>query len=443
MDIQTSILIGILIFSILLSAFFSASEIGMMAMNRYRLRHLAESGHRGAIRVSKLLERPDRLLGIILLGNNIANISATIITTLLAIKFAKLMGLEIYQTVITAIAGWSLLFIILVFAEVAPKTYAASSPEKVGFPTSFILKPLLKGLYPLVLFVNFLAQRFLRIFGITLKMKSDQLGSGELRAAVMETRGLIPKSHTAMLLGILDLEKIVVDDIMVPRGRIEGIDIDEDWDDILEQITSSRYTRLPVYHGSLDDIVGIVHTRKVLNLIRNDKLNQDSFMSIVVEPYFIPKGTPLNTQLLNFKYNKRRRGLVVDEYGDIIGLITLEEILEEIVGDFTTQAYDNHINAIKQEDGSYLVKGNASLRDLNRNLEWNLPTEDSRTINGLITEHLEALPESGTSLMIGKYQIDVVRTKGTAVEVARIRMLEKQVREETDTNAASEEKAAS
>lgn len=434
MDIQTGVLIGTLIFLILLSAFFSASEIALMAINRYRLRYQAQSGHRGAIRVSKLLERPDRLLGIILLGNNTANIAASIITTLLAIKFVVTMSLEIYQALITTIAGWGLLFLILVFAEVAPKTYAASNPEKVAFPAALILQPLLKGLYPVVLFVNFLAQRFLRLFGITLKPKSDQLGSDELRAAVMETRGLLPNSHRTMLLGILDLEKIVVDDVMVPRGRIEGIDIDEDWDDTLEQITSCRYTRLPVYHGSLDDIVGIVHTRKVLNLMRNDKLDRESFMSVIAEPYFIPKGTALNTQLINFKQNKRRRGLVVDEYGEIIGLVTLEEILEEIIGDFTTQAYDKQVDATRQKDGSYLVKGDANLRDLNRNLDWSLPIDDSRTLNGLITEYLEDIPEPGTSIKLGKYQIDVVRTRGTAVEVAQIRTIEtKDNPEETET----------
>lgn len=434
MDIQTGVLVGTLIFLILLSAFFSASEIALMAINRYRLRYQAQSGHRGAIRVSKLLERPDRLLGIILLGNNTANIAASIITTLLAIKLVVTMSLEVYQALITTIAGWGLLFLILVFAEVAPKTYAASNPEKVAFPAAFILQPLLKGLYPVVLFVNFLAQRFLRLFGITLKPKSDQLGSEELRAAVMETRGLLPNSHRTMLLGILDLEKIVVDDVMVPRGRIEGIDIDEDWDDVLEQITSCRYTRLPVYHGSLDDIVGIVHTRKVLNLMRNDKLDRESFMSVIAEPYFIPKGTALNTQLINFKQNKRRRGLVVDEYGEIIGLVTLEEILEEIIGDFTTQAYDKKVDATRQKDGSYLVKGEANLRDLNRNLDWSLPIDDSRTLNGLITEYLEDIPEPGTSIKLGKYQIDVVRTKGTAVEVAQIRTIEtKDNPEETET----------
>jgi magnesium and cobalt exporter, CNNM family len=434
LDIQTGVLVGTLIFLILLSAFFSASEIALMAINRYRLRYQAQSGHRGAIRVSKLLERPDRLLGIILLGNNTANIAASIITTLLAIKLVVTMSLEVYQALITTIAGWGLLFLILVFAEVAPKTYAASNPEKVAFPAALILQPLLKGLYPIVLFVNFLAQRFLRLFGITLKLKSDQLGSDELRAAVMETRGLLPSSHRTMLLGILDLEKIVVDDVMVPRGRIEGIDIDEDWDDILEQITSCRYTRLPVYHGSLDDIVGIVHTRKVLNLMRNDKLDRESFMSVVAEPYFIPKGTALNTQLINFKQNKRRRGLVVDEYGEIIGLVTLEEILEEIIGDFTTQAYDKQVDATRQKDGSYLVKGEANLRDLNRNLDWSLPIDDSRTLNGLITEYLEDIPEPGTSIKLGKYQIDVVRTRGTAVEVAQIRTIEtKGNSEETET----------
>lgn len=432
MDIQTGVLIGALIFFILLSAFFSASEIGLMALNRYRLRHLVESGNRSAKLVDELLQRPDRLLGIILLGNNVANILASVITTVLAIKATQHWGLQTYEEIIIGIASGILVFVFLVFAEVAPKTFAAANPERTGFPAAYVLKYLLKITYPFVVLVNFIANRFLMLFGLEQKNNSTQLSSDELRAAVMETRGLLPNSHRSMLLGILDLEKIVVDDVMVPRRRIEGIDIDEDWEDILEQITSSRYTRLPVYHGSLDDIVGTVHTRKVLNLMRNDKLDQKSFMSVVAEPYFIPKGTSLNTQLINFKQNKRRRGMVVDEYGEIIGLVTLEEILEEIIGDFTTQAYDKQVDATRQKDGSYLVKGDANLRDLNRHLEWSLPMEDSRTLNGLITEYLENIPQPGTSIKLGMYQIDIVRTKGTAVEVAQIRTIE--------TESNSEEK---
>ena len=393
----------------------------MMALNRYRLRHLEQSGHRAAILVSRLLKRPDRMLGVILLGNNIANLLASAISTVLALKIFSQYGLESYAMSAVGVSVLPLTIVILIFAEVAPKTMAALHPERVAFPAAYILYPLLIVTYPIVMMVNAIANMFLRLFGVSIHSNTIQLSPEELRVAVMETGGLLPKTHRSMLLGILDLGGIAVDDVMVPRGKIEGIDIDADWDDIIEQITNSRFTRLPVYHGSLDNVIGTVHVRRVLNTMREGRLDRKSFMSIITEPYFIPKGTPLNTQLINFKYNKRRRGLVVDEYGDIMGLVTLEEILEEIIGDFTTQAYDRGVEAQRQKDGSYLVKGSANLRDLNRKLNWHLPIGECRTINGLITEYLEDIPEPDTSLMVDNYQIDIVRTKGTAVEVARIR----------------------
>ena len=407
-------LIGALVFLILLSAFFSAAEIGLMTLNRYRLRSLAEAGRRGARLAQKLLERPDRLLGVILLGNNFANIAASSVVTLLT--------LQLYGEHAIAVAAGLLTFFVLIFAEVAPKTLAALNPERVAFPAAYVLQPLLWVLYPLVWLINAIANRSLRIFGVSLRKKTgDEITAEELRALVREADVLIPESHQDMLLAILDLEKITVDDVMVPRGKIEGVNLDAEWDDIVNQITASRYTRLPVYHGSLDNVTGMIHVRRMLNLMRAGKLDRASFEQAVIEPYFIPSGTRLNTQLLNFRQAKRRVGLVVDEYGDIQGLVALDEILEEIVGDFTTQAIGRIEDVHPQDDGSYLVRGAVNLRDLNRKLGWKLPTEESRTLNGLIVEYLEDIPEPGTSLMIHGYLVEILRTRGTAIEIARVR----------------------
>lgn len=413
-DISLGALIGALIFLILLSAFFSAAEIGLMTLNRYRLRHLVESGHRGARLASQLLDRPDRLLGVILLGNNFANIAASSIATLIA--------LEAYGEKGIAIAAGLLTFIVLVFAEVAPKTLAALHPERVAFVAAYGLYPLLRVLYPLVWFINAIANLTLRLAGVSVKAKpAAEISAEELRALVREADVLIPASHQDMLLAILDLEKVAVDEVMVPRNRIEGVNLDADWDDLVRQLTGSRYTRLPVYRGSLDNVVGIVHIRRVLNLMQENRLDRAALNSLVTEPYFIPAGTPLNTQLLNFKQVKRRLGLVVDEYGDIQGLVTLDMILEEIVGDFTTRALGQIEDVHRAADGSFLVRGGVSLRDLNRQLGWGLPTESSHTLNGLILEYLEDIPTPGTSLMVHGYTVEILRTRGTAIELARVR----------------------
>jgi len=412
-DISPGALSAALIFLIVLSAFFSAAEIGLMTLNRYRLRHLAESGHRGARLARKLLERPDRLLGLILLGNNFTTIAASSVATLLA--------LELYGEAAIGIAAGLLTLVVLIFAEVAPKTLAAMYPEKIAFPVAYILQPLLKFLYPLVWLVNVIANRFLRLLGVSVQAKpSDKLSAEELRTIVMEAGAYIPKIHQDMLLAILDLENITVDDVMVPRGEIEGIDLDAEWEDILNRLASSHYTRLPVYRGTLDNIVGIAHLRKMLPLMHSGNFNRETFMQTTVEPYFIPQGTPLHTQLLNFKAVKRHIGLVVDEYGDLMGLVSLEEILEEIVGDFRAQPRGALEDIYPQEDGSFLVNGSANIRDLNRILGWELPTDGPKTLNGLIVEYLEDIPEVGTSLLLDGYLVEIMRTRGTAIQVVRI-----------------------
>lgn len=413
-DIHIGALVAALIALIFLSAFFSAIEIGMMTLNRYRLRHLADSGHRGARIAAKLLARPDRLLGVILLGNNAANIAASSVATLLA--------LELYGEHAIGIAAGLLVLVVLIFAEVAPKTFAAMHPERIAFPAAYIVQPLLRISYPIVWLVNVIANRFLRMIGVPVHTKrADFVSTEELKTVVMEAGAFMPEAHQDMLIAILDLEKVTVEDVMVPRGKIEGINLDAEWDDIVARLAGSQHTRLPVYRGNFENVVGIVHVRRVLNLTRENNLDRQALEQILAEPYFVPEGTSLNKQLLNFKEVGRRIGLVVDEYGDMQGLITMDDILEEIVGDFTSKTLGRIEDVHPQDDGSFLVRGNVSLRDLNRKLGWELPTDESRTLNGLIVEYLEDIPEPGTSLKLGNYRVEILRTRGTAIEIARVR----------------------
>ena len=415
-EIPLSALIGALIFLVFLSAFFSAAEISLVTLNRYRLRHQAEAGHRGARIAAKLLERPDRLIGVILLGSNSVNALFSALTTVTVIR---VWG-EKESTI--GIATVIIALVILILTDLAPKTLAALHPERIAYPSAFVLRPLLKLSYPVVWIVNGLANGLLRLFGVKVQAGvAEKLSAEELKTLVMEAGVLMPETHQDMLLAILELEKVTVDDVMVPRGEIEGIDLDADWDEIAAKLGTSRYTRLPVYRGTLDKVVGVVHLRKVMRLLHSDSFNRESFVPLIIEPYFVPQGTPLSTALLNFRASKRRSALVVTEYGDILGLVTLEEILEEIVGDFTTPGMTLAEEIQPQTDGSFLVHGSVTLRDLNRRLDWDLPTTGPKTLNGLITEYLETLPEAGTSLMLDGYQVDVVRTRGTSVQLARIR----------------------
>lgn len=404
-----------------------------MAINRYRLKHLVESGHRPAILIDKLLKKPDRLLGIILLGNNAVNVAASSIATLIALQlFGK-------DDAVTAAGATALVLtiVLLIFAEVTPKTLAASYPERVAFPAAFILYWLLRVLYPLVWVINLASNQILRLFGVSAKTRSNALSSDELRVAVLEAGRLIPESHQTMLLNILDLEKMTVEDVMIPRPQIVGINIDGKWDEIIRQVSSSRYTRLPVYKGTLDKVIGTVHMRKVLNLMRKGELSKEIFEKIIAEPYFIPEGTALTTQLLNFRAVKRQHGLVVDEYGDIQGLVTLEEILEEIVGDFTSQTTGLREAYHQIEKNIYIIKGNANLRDLNKQLKWNLPIKDSRTLNGLIVEYLEDIPAPGTSLRIGDYLVEILRARGATVQSAKVQQLTDDLNNNTNQKNAN------
>lgn len=420
-DIPLGALFGALVFLLLLSAFFSGSETALMTLNRYRLRHQARDGHAGALLAEKLLAKPDRLIGLILLGNNFVNILASSLATLIAIRLGG-------EGAIAAAAGL-LTLVVLIFSEVAPKTLAALHPEKLAFPAAWVYTPLLRLLFPLVWVVNLFANAVLRLLRIFPEgAGADVLSREELRTVVGEAGAMFPQQHQNMLLGILDLEQITVDDIMVPRTQIDGIDIEQPIGEILEQLQQLPYTRILVYRGSIDNVLGFVHSRRILRAaLDSDGLTHAELEALVREPYFIPKGTPLYKQLINFQRKKRRSGLVVDEYGDVLGLVTMADLLEEIVGEFATDPSDSIAAIQPQDDGSYLVDGSAGLRDLVRSLDWELPTDGPKTLNGLIVEHLQSLPETGTSLMIAGYPIDIIQTQDNCVKTARVRPLERRL----------------
>ena len=414
-DVPLGILVAALVVLIILSGCFSGSETGMMALNRYRLRHLAGSGHQGARRASRLLERPDRLIGLILLGNNFVNIAASSLATVIALRLLGEAGI--------ALAAGLLTLVILIFAEVAPKTFAALHPERVAFPAAHVLTALLVVFQPLVVAVNWMANGVLRLLRLSPSgADRDSLSREELRTVVAEAGALIPRRHRQMLMSILDLEKVTVDDIMIPRQEINAIDLDDPPSEILEQIVHTQHTRIPLYRGDINEIEGILHLRRVVAPPREDDL-AEYLRTQASEPYFIPAGTALSVQLLNFQRAHQRIGLIVDEYGEIEGLCTLEDLLEEIVGQFTTDPTDHSSEVHPQTDGTYLVDGSANIRELNRAMQWELPTEGPKTVNGLIIEHLGAIPEPGTSLMITGYPIEIMQTTGNAVRTARINPL--------------------
>jgi len=375
------------------------------------------------MRAVALLKRPDKLITLILLGNNFINVLIT--------QLATYIGYRLYGEAGIALAAGLLTLILLLFAEVTPKTLAAANPEKIALPAAYVYQPLAKIFMPVVVVINWLAKLVQKLFLISDKnLDQDALNSEELRIAVHETSGLIPDSHRDMLLSILDLEKVTVDDIMVPRSEIIGIDLEDDWHETLKLITNLSYTRIPIFSGNIDNMVGTALMRRILPLILNHEFNPDSLVELTREGYFIPEGTPLTTQLINFRKNKRRIGFVVDEYGDIQGLVTIEDILEEIVGEFTTDPSALHQDFFQDADGSFLIDGSTHVRDINRNLEILLPVEGPRTLNGLILEHMEFIPEAGTSLKINDYPIEIMQVKNNMVKTARISLF--QDRESTE-----------
>ncbi|PSJ42660.1 magnesium/cobalt efflux protein [Zobellella endophytica] len=413
-DISTGTLTGILIALLFVSAFFSSSETGMMSLNRYRLRHLAQNRHKAATRVEKLLARPDRLIGLILIGNNLVNILASAIATLIAIRLFGDLGV--------AIATMALTVVVLIFAEVTPKTLAALYPERVAFPASLILRPLMVLLYPAVWTINAISNGLLTLFRINPHSREDTaISSEELRTIVNEAGALIPRRHQDMLVSILDLEKVTVDDIMVPRNEIYGIDVTQDWKTISRRLLQSPHTKVLLYRDNIDDALGFIHARDALRLLAKEEFSKSTLMRAVREVYFIPEATPLNVQLLKFQRNKERIGLIVDEYGDIQGLVTLDDILEEIVGDFTTTISPTLSDEIKpQDDGSYLIEGSASIRDINKELGWKLPTDGPRSLNGLILEYMEEIPQTNIGLRLAGYPIEILEVENNMVKLARV-----------------------
>jgi Mg2+/Co2+ transporter CorB len=416
-DASISSLSILLFILILCSAFFSSSETGMMSLNRYRLKHLAKNNHLGARKAAKLLDRPDRLIGLILIGNNFVNILASAIATVIAVRIWGDAGI--------AIATGALTLVVLIFAEVTPKTLAAMYPEKVAFPASYVLVLLLKVFYPLVFAVNLITNGIFRLLGIkTTGEDAHNLSTEELRTIVNESGALIPQSNQSMLLGVLELGEVTVNDIIIPRNEVEGIDLDHEMDQILEQLSKTKHTRLPVYRGDINQIVGVLHMRNLAQLIQQGKVTKPAIMAVVHEAYFIPESTPLQTQLLNFQKESRRIGVVVDEYGDVQGIVTLEDILEEIVGELSNDQSDIHEDIHQQEDGSYFIDGSAYIREINKALTWELSTEGPKTLNGLITEQLESIPDANVCIELNEYRLETLQISDNLIKTVRVQRLE-------------------
>ena len=411
-SISTSTLLIVLVILIVLSAFFSSSETGLMSLNRYKLRHLAQTKHKAARRVEKLLARPDRLLGLILIGNNLVNILASAIATIVCIRLFGDIGV--------AVATFGLTLVVLVFGEVTPKTLAAMFPERIAYPASWVLKGLMVPFAPLVWLINSITNLLLKLLRLEHR-KDDSLNTEELRTIVNEAGSLIPQRHQEMLISILDLDKMTVENIMVPRSEISAIDINDDWKSILRQLAHCAHTKILLYRDNIDDVVGFLHSRDALRLVAKDQFSKSSLLREVDPIYFIPQGTPLNVQLAKFQRNKERIGLIVDEYGDIQGLITLDDILEEIVGDFTTSMAPAPSDEIHpQPDGSFLVEGSASIRELNKEMHWHLPIDGPRTLNGVILEYLEEIPQPNISVRLAGYPIEIIEVENNMVKIARI-----------------------
>ena len=411
-DVPLSALFGLLIALLLLSAFFSGSETALVSLNRYQLRHKARQGHRGARLAEELLQRPDRLIGLILLGNNLVNFSAASLVAIIALE----MGGE------PAVALGTLLLtlVVLVFSEAAPKTLAAMHPERLAFPAALIYYPLLKIMYPIVWLTNMASNGVLFLLGVRGgDTELQPLTREELRTVVHEAGSRISSRYQQMLLSILDLEKVTVDDVMVPHNEIIGIDLEDEIEEIEAIISKSEHTRLPVYEDNVDNIIGILHLRRLANLAPQ-AFDKTSLRQLLDDPYFVPEGTPLSKQLVQFQRRRERVALVVDEYGDIQGIVTLEDILEEIVGEFTTDPADQIEDVVRDGPDSFLVSGTANIRELNRAQGWELPTDGPKTLNGLILELLETIPEPSTCLKISGYPLEIIASDDNRVRTVRI-----------------------
>ena len=413
----------VLIVLLVLSAFFSGSETGMMALNRYRLRHQRKKSA-GARRAAKLLAKPDKLIGLILIGNNAVNILAAIIANMLAIIY---VGEAAAPWVATA----SLTITVLVFSEVTPKTIAAQNPEWFAFRASHILKPLLQLLSPLVWMVNQLTNTVISLLGFDPKKdRDDGLDSEELKSLVDLSGHKLSDSHQGMLKGILDLENITIEDIMIPRNEVHGLDLEDPIESLTVSILDSEYTRQPIFEGDINNIIGVFHGRKAHHLLRAGTITQETIKQFAEEAYFIPESTTLITQLLNFKNTKKRFAIVVDEYGEVQGLVTLEDILEEIVGDFTTNTADDEDEVIARSESSYIIDGAATIREINKATGWDLSTDGPKTLNGLVLEQLESIPDGNVSFMVEGYRFETEEIKGAMVKKVSVTQMKKPVEPE-------------
>lgn len=419
-DIPLGFLFATLAVLLFLSAFFSSSETGMLSLNRYRLKHLADSGHRAAMLAEKLLGAPERLISVILIGNNLVNIAAASLATIIAIRL-----LPEHEDLAIGISTLLLTLLVLIFAEVTPKTLAQRYPERIALPASYPLRGLSVVLAPAVWLVNSIVNGIFWLFRVRQRNPNEEsLSSDELKTIVHASGSSLPEQRQSMLLGILELENVTVDDIMVPRNEVVGIDLEDDIATITQCIRSSDYTRLPLFKGDLDRVIGMLHSRDAAEFLYTDKPSKVMLTKVATDPYFVPESTPLHTQLINFQSQQVRMAFVVDEYGDIQGLITLEDLLEEIVGEFTTDLANSNKEIHPQRDGSFVIDGTASIREINRALHWELPTDGPKTLNGLILEHVEDIPDANSSLKIDSYLIEILQIRDNAVTAARMRHLQ-------------------
>ncbi len=411
--VPIGVLVLLLVVLILLSGFFSGSETALMSINRYRLKHQAKQGHRGAIRTERLLERPERLISLILLGNNFVNILASAIATVIALRLMGEAGIAVATGVLT--------LVILVFAEVTPKTLATRRTEKVAYFASAVYQPLMTAVYPLVLATNWMSERILNLLKVgNQPSEVEALSSEELRTVLNETTGMIPPRHREMLVNILDLSTVSVNDIMVPRNEITGLDLDDTWSEVKKNISESRHSRMLVFKENIDQVQGFIYLRKMLDTLSTGEYTQETLERNIREPYFIPEGTTLTVQLLNFQREKRRIGLVVDEYGDIQGLITIEDIVEEIVGEFDTDPHHGPEEIQEQADGSFIADGSAQIRALNKALNWDLSADGPKTLNGIVLEHFENFPPQGAVFSFNGHPMTVLEVEENFVQRVRI-----------------------
>lgn len=415
-DAPLGLLFSILALLVILSAFFSSAETAMMSLNRHKLKHLQKNKIGGAIRAGKLLDRPDRLIGLILIGNNLVNIFASAVATVISIRLWGDAGVYI--------ATGALTVVILVFAEVTPKTIAALHPERVAFPASVILLPLMTLMSPVVAMVNAVTNRLSRLLGFDPKKEAyEHVSADELRTIVTDAGKLIPARHRELLINIMDLVQVSVDDIMVPRNEVYGINLDNTDQEILLKIQSTAHTRLPVWRDDINNIIGVLHMRSISRVVNGLTLDRVALEREMEKPYFVPESTPLHTQLINFQEMKKPLAVVVDEYGEVRGVVALGDILEEIVGDFTSNMAETTESILLERDGSYIIDGTENIRDINKTLGWSLPKDGPKTLSGLILEYLESFPAAPAGLTIGNYRLEILELEGNVVRLVRAQPL--------------------